>query len=175
MTELQAALLLLGCIGGLFLLAWFWRYMDNKVPLEDYDERQQFYHGRAFRFAFFVGVVYYVVAACILNVQRRNGADWIEPDLLVFIGVQLMICAFHFYCLLTQSALPFSDKGNGALANYAIMGTICLIRFHWGSDYWDGMPLTGAGSAKWLHLIACITFYALLAMHLFVRLRKEKE
>lgn len=175
MTELQAALLLIGCIGGLFLLAWFWRYMDNKVPLEDYDERQQFYQGRAHRFAFAVGIIYYVIAFCILSVQRTNGVVWIEPELLVFLGVELMLCADHFYCFLTQSALPFADKGIGTIVSQALLGTCMLIRFRWGSEYWKGMPLTGPGVTKWLYLTMGMTCYALMAMHLLTRLRKEKE
>ena len=175
MAELQALLLILGCTVGLFLLTIFSLYMDKRAPSEDFDERQQLQQGKAAQFSFNVSLIYFLVAVCIIYLQRKDGNMWIEPELLVIIGLVVMVTSNHFYCLLTHSFLPLGNKGIGIMVAYAALGMTDLIRFGWSSDYWQGMPLTGQGSVKWWNLILGVNFLILALMHLFVRLRKEKE
>lgn len=149
--------------------------LEKVLPGKSYDERQMQVRGRAYRFSHWTTFLYFLVAAVILIPQVETGEIKVEGYLLIFGGIMLQTISFHCYCLLNHAALPLGQKPLPAILGYVVNGVIWLGMTVMGQDHWEGMPLTGQGSAKWIYLLTGVTFLALAAMHLIRLLWKEKE
>lgn len=170
MTIVIGASIIIGVFLLLAALCWGVRWMERNVPLDRYDERQNFARGNAFRISFWVGMFWYAVAMLCAAGDLLPVDDW----LLIYGGVVLQVMVFHIYCVMSSAALPLSEKPMPTILIYTVLGA---------GQLWDTftnvgaqeMPLMGRGSSVWFHLTAAVCFFSVAAMHLISLFRKEKE
>lgn len=173
MTILKMLFILLGILLGIVLLCLGVIYLERKVPVKQYDERQLHARARAHRLSFWVGFAYYL-AVVILLIRQVEGAKTVEPFLLVFAGLILQALVLHTYSILSDAALPLSEKPWYPIASFTFVGSVQLIRFF--SELGRGLPsLTGRGAADWVFLLCGISFLYLSLLHLIQWLRGRKE
>lgn len=148
-------------------------WVERKYPGESYDERQKIARGNAYRLSFWIGLLYFfgLGIAAILN-REWNGAA-VDLYLLILFGIMLQTLTFHIYCVLTHSALPFSENPKVTIGGYFILCAINLSRFM--DDFSQELPFTGEGANKWVQMIQALLFLFLALMHLIQFLRREKE
>lgn len=174
MTIFSAVLRMLGVAAVLLVLCFGIIQMEKDEKNEKFDERQQAARGKGYRFCFWVGAVYFTgVMVYLMNCMERGPV--MEGYLLVFFGILLEALALHFYCIVTHSDLPFAQKRKGAVTAYLFCGAVQLLNLSSFAKRYEGLPLTGKGSAKWIYLAAAVTFFLLAASHLVAMLWKEKE
>lgn len=165
-------------IVAVVLAGVFTIYAERHLPSEKYDEMQKINRGKAYRFSFGVGQVYFfaLVIYCIFHTGK---SEWIiEPFLLVMIGIMIQLQSFHIYCLMTHSALPLGEKPLPTVISYATLGGMHLIQFfgqYIPEDAAAAAGLTGAGSYNLFRLLLALMFFSLAVLHLIAHLRREKE
>jgi len=173
MTILKMLFILLGILLGIVLLCLGVIYLERKVPVKQYDERQLHARARAHRLSFWVGFAYYL-AVVILLMRQVEGAKTVEPFLLVFAGLILQALVLHTYSILSDAALPLSEKPWYPIACFAFVG--CLQLTEAVRDFRCGIPgLTGLEAADWVFLLCGISFLYLSLLHLLQWLRSRKE
>ena len=163
----------IGIIVGLALLCFAALWLGKKFPDERYDERQKIARGNAYRFAFWVGAPCYlgVLASCIWAVDTGPA---VEPYLLLYLAMAIQGIAFHMYCFVTRSAMPFGEKPLSMTICYAGLSFLQLFDF-FRMDVKEVLPLLGRGTSVWTKLILGIFFGCLSVMFLLSVLIKEKE
>lgn len=147
-------------------------WLERRYPGNAYDERQIQAHGKASRLSLNVGMLYFTVVTAIL-VRQVDEPKWIEPYLLVFIGILLVVTVDHTYCLLAQAAMPLSEKPVVSIVSYALGGVIQLL-YIWTSLDRFPLSLVGYGTSGWIHLLSGGVFLYLSLMHLLQYLRDRK-
>lgn len=174
MTILGAVLRILGVAAVLLVLCFGIIQWEKGEENERYDERQQTARGKGYRFCFWVGIVYFTgVMVYLMNCMEREPA--IEGYLLVDFGILLEALAFHFYCIVTHSDLPFAQKRKGTVTAYLGCGAVQFLNLSNAARRYGGWPLTGKGSVKWAYLAVAVTFFLLAASHLVASFWKERE
>jgi len=158
---------------GIIVLCFAVQWLEKHYPSEEFDERQKLCRYRAGRLGQWVGLIYYLIVAVIL-VGQVDGEKTIEPFLLVMLGIVLQVTVDHTYCLLTHSALPFSQKRTAAIAGYLFCGVLQILSFAISHDI-HPLSLTGHGSSGWVNLIVGIDFLYLALMHVLQLLWREKD
>lgn len=159
----------IGIIALCFAVLW----LEKHYPSKEFDERQKLNRYKASRLSQLIGWFYFLVVAVIL-IWQVDGEKTIEPFLLVMFGILLQVTIDHTYCLLTHSALPFSQKRTAAIAGYLFCGVTQILSFAISHDL-NPLSLTGRGSSGWVNLIVGIDFLYLALMHIFQLLWREKE
>lgn len=150
-------------------------YVGRNFSSEKYDERQQIDRGHAYRFSWWVGMVYYFGLA-VYFVFHTGKQGWIlEPYLLLFIGILIQLQSFHIYCIMTHSSLPLGEKPIGSITGYFLLGGLYLAQYYLQYIPEDTPYLTGVKSMNLFRLLIALDFFALAVMHLIAHLRKEKE
>lgn len=146
--------------------------LEKRFPSEEYDERQKQARGNASRLSGIVALVYFTVITAIL-VRQVDAPKTVEPYLLVFIGVLLMVTVDHAYCFLSHASMPLSQKPVTTIVCYAIGG---IVQFLYIWEALDRFPLSlvGRGSAGWVHLLIGVDFLYLSVLHLIQFLRDRK-
>ena len=161
------ALIVLACVPAV--------YAGRNFASKKFDERQQIDRGHAYRFSWWVGMVYYFGLA-VYFIFHAGKQGWIlEPYLLLFIGILIQLQSFHIYCIMTHSSLPLSEKPIGSITGYFLLGGLYLAQYYLQYIPEDTPYLTGAQSMNLLRLLGALDFFALAVMHLIAHLRKEKE
>ena len=161
-----AILLILAlCAGVIFL--------EKRFPSDNYDERQKIAQGKANRLAMIVGLFYFLIVMAVL-IRQVDGLKTVEPYLLIFIGILIMVTVDHAYCFLSHAYLPLSQKPMTSVICFAFCGLVQLL-FIW--EALDRLPLSfvGHGTSGWIHLLTGIDFLFLAAMHLIQYFRDRKE
>lgn len=153
-------------------------YVGRNFHSEKYDERQQIDRGNAYRFSWWVGMVYYFGLLTYFVFHTGKGEWLLEPFLLVMIGIMIQLQSFHMYCLMTHSALPLGEKPMPTVISYCLLGGLYLVQYIYQyipKDVASAAGLVGAGSMNLLRLLISLDFFSLAVMHLIAALRKEKE
>ena len=170
MSAMSVIMMTIGVFAAMLIFCAGVIFIERKFPSERYDERQKQARGNAYRLSFWTGMVYYLVVMTVLTF--RIGKDMpIEPFLLVFGGLLLQVMVSHFYSILTNSALPLSEKPGVAVLSFSFCGILQLA----SHDYSQPIPLVGWGSQAWVTLLAGVSFLILALLHLISILRREKE
>ena len=164
---------MLGILVGIVLLCLGAIHWDKHFPGGEYDERQKLVQGKAARFALLTGCVYFLVAMVIL-IGQVDGKKTVEPWLLVFFGVLLMLTVDHTYCFLLQAALPLSQKPMASIVSYGLLGITQLLFFFSETERFP-LDWVGHGTLGWLHLLAGVDFLYLAVMHVLQYFRDRKE
>ena len=171
MSVFHALLLMLGVLAAMVLVCLLVIWLEKELPGDQYDERQKIARGHAYRVSFWVGTVYYAIVMVYCINLVGNSRPPVEPYLLLFAGIVIQALVFHIYCLLTNSALPLSQKPFWAIFGYVFCGSVNLLRL----THTDTLPLTGTGSDGWLFLLSCVAFFSLAIFHLIRFFWQETE
>lgn len=154
-----------------FCFAALW--LGKRYSSDEFDERQKLNRYKASWLGQMVGFVYFLIVAVVL-IGQVDGEKTIEPFLLVMFGIILQVTIDHTYCLLTHSALPFSQKRTTAIAGYLFCGVLQILSFFISHDI-NPLCLTGHGSSGWINLTVGIDFLYLALMHMIQLIWQEKE
>lgn len=173
MTVLQIAFILLGILLGIVLLCLGVIYLEKRIPAKQYDERQLHARARAHRLSLWVGFAYYLVVTVVL-IRQVDGEKTVEPFLMVFVGLILQALVLHTYSILSDAALPLSERPWYPIACFTFMGCLQLTQFY-NQLRWGIPGLTGRGAADWVFLMTGISFLYLSLLHLIQWLRGRKE
>ncbi len=173
MTVLQILFIMLGILLGIVLLCLGVIYLEKKAPTKNYDERQLSARARAHRLSFWVGYAYFLAVVIILMGQI-DGEKKVEPFLLVFAGLILQALVLHTYSILSDAALPLSERPLYPITCFTFVGCLQLIQFC-NQLRWGIPGLTGRGAADWVFLMTGISFLYLSLLHLIQWLRGRKE
>ena len=163
----------IGVVAALVLLCLVTLWVGKKYPDNRYDERQKIARGNAYRFAFWVGTPCYL-GVLVSSIWAVESGPMVEPYLLLYLCMMIQELAFHLYCFVTRSAMPFGEKPFGPMVCYTGMAFIQLFTF-FRSDMKEVLPLLGTGTSAWTNLILGIFFGCLAVMYLLTMLMKEKE
>ena len=166
---LAAVMVLLGVCA---LCLW----LERKLPIKKYDERQQEARNKSYRFGFWIGVVYYFVLWIFL--ASEDTGSW-DVASCVLAGFLLQLVAAQIYMLLTGSALPFSQKP-------IAVAVLCLSFMVNGITYLcrsiDTVKMEqaffGRYSVPWTSLIISVAMLTLGILYFveFIRIKKvDKE
>ena len=165
--------IMLAVLAGIVLLCLGVTRMEKTAKNSEYDERQQLVRGRGYRLAFFVGILFMLVAMSFM-VYQVDGEKTVEPYLLVYFGLMLQAMVFHVYCLLNHAALPFSERPVVPIICYTLIGLMDVSAFINAVERW---PLTfvGHGTTGWNSLVQIFFWFSMAFLHLLQLLRREKE
>ena len=166
MSNWNAVLLLLGILALLVAVCLGAVWLERRFPGKRFDERQKIARGNAYRLASWVGNVYFLVILAIM-LRWPDLSRYVEPYLLIFLGLELEVMVMHIYCIITHASLPLSEKPGMAVGSYLIIGALYLTMI----DFSQPLELVGYGSNR----VICVYFLALAAMHILSLLRREKE
>lgn len=167
---------ILGAVGvvaalvlGSFLALW----LEKNWPGEQYDERQKIARGKAYRFAFWVGMVCYLaMMVYLLWIVEHEAA--VEPFLLIYLIITVQFLAFHVYSLITGSALPFAGKPYAPMVSYGLLAVMEFADF-FTRDVKEVLPVLGTGASGWINLVAGMAFLLLAVMYLISWRIRERE
>ena len=173
MTVLQILFIMLGSLLGIVLLCLGVIYLEKRIPGKNYDERQLHARTRAHRLSFWVGFVYYLIVTGGL-MKQVDGEKTVEPFLMVFVGLILQALVLHTYSILSDAALPLSERPLYPIACFTFVGCLQLTQF-FNQLRWGIPGLTGRGAADWVFLMTGISFLYLSVLHLIQWLRGRKE
>lgn len=173
MNLLSLVLMIGGVLLGIVLFCAGVIYWQNRNTSEEYDERQMQAQGRASQLAMTTGLVYFLFVIVIL-IRQVDLPKKVEPWLLVFIGILLMLTVDNTYRLLMHASMPLSAKPIPTIV-FGFLGGLIQFFYIWHSL--DEMPFTliGHGTAGWLHLLTGIEFFYIALLHLIQYLRDRKE
>ena len=150
-------------------------YAGRNLPVEKYDERQQIHRGNAYRFSHWVGMVYYF-GLMVYFIFHTGKSEWfVEPFVLLMIGILIQLQSFHIYCLMTHSALPLGEKPLPTIIGYTLLGGLYLVQYFVQFIPENVPGLTGAESYNLFRLLISLDFFSLAILHLIGYLWKEKE
>lgn len=173
MSTMKIILWMLGILLGIVLLCLGVIYLEKRIPGKNYDERQLHARTRAHRLSFWVGFVYYLIVTVIL-MKQVDGEKTVEPFLLVFVGLILQALVLHTYSILSDAALPLSERPLYPITCFTFVGCLQLTQFC-NQLRWGIPGLTGRGAADWVFLMTGISFLYLSVLHLIQWLRGRKE
>lgn len=173
MNMLSLIMIICGVLAGTVLFCMGVIYLQKKFPGEEYDERQMQAQGKASQLAMMTGLVYFLVVIVIL-IRQVDLPKKVEPWLLVFIGILLMLTVDNTYRLLTHASMPLSAKPIPTIV-FGVLGGLVQFLYIW--HILDDFPLTlvGHGTSGWLHLLTGIEFFYIALLHLIQYLRDRKE
>lgn len=171
MTIFQGILLIV--LGMLLLLGLCWGLLHwdkRKIKLNEYDERQRLERGKAYRIAFWIGIVYYVV---VITLGAMDGtAETLH--FLVMVGILIQIMAFYFCCLLTHSLFSLVKNTWVTIGWDFLLGALSLY-----NAFRDGVSLntqvSQLGTSGWIELLCGIAFIYMGLMELIQLLRSREE
>ena len=173
MSLLKVTGAILAVLAGIVVLCLGVIWVEKRFPGGEMDERQRQAQGRASGFAMVLGMLYFF-AVVLLLLRQVDGPKTVEPWLLVFIGILLMVTADHTYCLLCYASLPLSQSPVLSIVGYGLTGAIQLL-YVWHATAKMPLSWTGHGTSGWIHLLTGISFLYLSLIHLIQYLRDRRE
>ena len=172
--SIMAALLLM-CFLVLFLMGLCAAVirLEKKHPSKDYDERQKQARGNAYRFSFWLGLLYYfgmyIAALWYFPTELRPG----NVAAVIFLGTDLQAISFHIYCLFTHSALPLSEKPLVPIWSYTVLAAFNLLEIV--VDGVKEFSVLEPGVNSLSRLMTGFFFLVLAVLHLIQYLQNRKE
>lgn len=147
------------CAGG---IRWEKRHSGDQD--EEYDERQKYARGNAYRLSFYVSFCYYLGLLWCMRFMEELESVY----MLLFVGVGLQLMVFHIYCLLSHAALPLSetDKPWRVIYVYSGLAVLAVIDFLKFAVFGKAEGLTELSGNAVRSLILCVTWGSLALMHL---------
>ena len=170
MSKWNAVFLLLGFLALLVVVCLVAVWLERRFPGKRFDERQKIARGNAYRLSSWVGNVYFLVILAIM-IRWPDLTRFVEPYLLIFLGLELEVMVMHIYCIITHASLPLSEKPGMAVGCYLFVGAMYLSMNRSN----EPLCLVGYGSNRVIWLSLGIYFLALAVMHILSLLRREKE
>lgn len=165
MKNWQGILAIFGVLAGLVVCCGIAIGIERKFPGKEYDERQNQARGRAYRLGFIFGTAYYL-SVLFWMLFDQGWSAVAEPQTLIFVGLLVQVMVMHIYCILTDAALPMSEKPGVAVICYGFLGIGQLLTY----DYGAAFSLIGSE-----RLLSGIAFLSLAVMHGISLLRKHEE
>lgn len=173
MSVIYAVTFILIVLLSIVLLCFAAVWVEKRYPVEEYDERQKAARGRGYRLSAITGLVYYTGVAFVLIFQV-DGKKFIEPFLLVVMGIILQGLVLHTYSILSHAALPLSGKPVTTILSSLFCGILQLFAFSVHYRQYS-LGFVGHGSSAWVFLIAGISFFYLALLHIIQLVRDRKE
>lgn len=150
-------------------------YLERNFSSEKFDERQKIARGNAYRFSHWIGSAYYF-GLFTYFVFHTGKQEWVlEPFVLVMIGILIQVQSFHFYCLMTHSALPLGEKPMTMIVSYSLLGGMYLTQYFLQYIPENTVGLTGYESYNLFRLLIAFNFFSFAASHLVAFFRDRKE
>ena len=131
-----------------------------------YDERQKEAQGRAYRIAFWVGIVYLFAAMFLIQIGL-SVATW----LLLFLGLMLMLMTYRFCCMLLKVGNPIFRNPKESLVCDLILIGISAVDLFRGLEGWFRRGVMD--SQFWFAIILGICFIVLCGVDI-MELRRER-
>ena len=94
--------------------------------------------------------------------------------LVLWFGFFAQTLTFHIYCLLTDAALPLSQKPKTTIIGYGVLSLLYSVNTAIGWHL-DGRRPEKPPVFTWMQLSLAVFFGALAIMHLIQYLRDKKE
>lgn len=163
-----------GLLGGVAVLAAgcaFCVWLERKIPVKRYDERQREARGKGYRFGFWVGMAYYcilwIISECV-DIDSKGVGVWILA------GVFLQLLAAEIYTMITGAMLPFAQKPrvHVFVINF-ILGVMWLLNAF--STIEQQQVLFGQYSIPWPELILSVTFFSWGVIYLIDWLKRKRS
>lgn len=173
MSVLKICIVVIGILLAIVALSAGVIFLEKHFPSDDYDERQKAAQGRGNRLGMITGMLYFMVVMIVM-IQQVDNPKTVEPYLLIFIGILLMLAVDHAYCFLSHASLPLSQKPMTSIVCYAL-GGVAQILYVIDAVEWFPLTWVGHGTAGWIHLLSGLFFLFLSVIHLIQYLRDRKE
>lgn len=157
-------------VGAVLILGGICRgllWMEQRAPMDDYDERQKQARGSAYRISFWLGVVYNLVVVTLATFDLAAE----ELHTVVMMGILLQIMAFHICCMVSHADLPLSGNPWGVIAVDLLLGVKNIVELYLRGISMD-MGLHELSRGAWIDLI-CGVFFMLLAVIQLIQLRRD--
>lgn len=161
---------LMGVVGllaaGCALCVW----LERKLPVKRFDERQQEARGKGYRFGFWVGVAYYLILWAVWGFS-----DTVPDDIFVWIlaGVLLQLMACQVYTLVTGAMLPFAQKPTiFSCIIYFVLGISWLLNGVSSGAYQQAQDSSGV--IPWEELIFSVTFFSMGVIYFIDWLKRRR-
>lgn len=162
---------LMGVVGllaaGCALCVW----LERKVPVKRFDERQQEARGKGYRFGFWVGIAYNIIlwiAAESADIGARDMGIW------ALAGVFLTLLSSEMYMMMTGAMLPFAQKFPVFLTvGYLATGAVWLHNAI--SDVSKQQALFGQHSIPWMELIISIAFFSMGLLYFIDWMKRRRS
>lgn len=125
MTFYHALLLVIGVamvlLGVMVLLA----HMDKKRPVKEYDERQQAVRGRAYEWAFEIGILYFGLVMLLESLLPEG----LQASLILVVATGLALEGFTIgaYCEMHDAYLPFAKSRKANIYILYFVGGLQLL------------------------------------------------
>ena len=175
MSLLKVTGMILAVLAGIVLLCaggirWEKHHCVEKDA--EYDERQKYARGNAYRLSFYVSFCYFL--GLLFGMPFLEEMETVY--MLLFIGVGLQLMVFHVYCLLSHSALPLSETDRPWRVIYIYSGffVISILKFamYMGEKAADLTNLSGNAVRS---LMLSVTWGSLALMYLIQYLRDRRD
>ena len=166
----NAVFLLLGILALLVAVCLGVVWLERRFPGKKFDERQKIARGNAYRLSSWVGNVYFLVILAIM-IRWPDLTRFVEPYLLIFLGLELEVMVMHIYCIITHASLPFSEKPAVTIYSYLFIGVLYLTMV----DFSRPLELVGYDCNRLIWLSLGLLFLAVAVMHILSLLHREKE
>ena len=152
-------------------------YLERNMPSDKYDERQKIARGNAYRFSFILSVCYYIFLLFCFTLGSGKGEWFLEPFLLVMIGILVQLDGFHIYCVLNHCALPLGEKPRTTIVGYFVLGISYLAQYYllYIPENVVGLVDSSSRSMNLFRLLLAFSFFSLAVLHLIACLRKEED
>ena len=159
MTTWVTVLMIIGILAALLGLCAVTIRVQQKYPSEQYDERQKQVRGEAYRLAFWLGTVYYLLIALMIGIERIDSELIFQ---LLIAGVLGQFMVLNFYCFMTYASLPVSKNSMSSVVCFFALGVMYLVEHF-------------VVLQSWIPLATGICFLTMAALHLINIIRQNKE
>lgn len=112
-------LLMAGAVILVFGICALCFWLQKWLPAEKFDERQTVDRGKGYRFAFFMGLFYYIGA--FFYIQMTDAPSDVSVS-LILVGLTVMLMALEFYWVLTDAAVARWTSPVKAMVGYFLLG-----------------------------------------------------
>lgn len=116
-------LLMAGAVILVFGICALCLWFEKWLPAEKFDERQTVDRGKGYRFAFFVGLVYFI--GVLFYIMETDAPSDVSGS-LILVGLTVMLMALEFYCVLTNAAIDRWMSPVKAMVGYFLSGAAYL-------------------------------------------------
>lgn len=169
MSVWNALLLMLGVLILLVIICLAAVWLEKKFPGKNFDERQKIARGNANRLSSGVGMLYYLVVFTVM-VWYPDISRFVEPSLLIFLGLELQVMVWHIYCIITHASIPLAEKPGVTVDSFLFVGAMYLTM-----SRPEPLSLVGSGSNRLIWLSLGVFYGSLAVMHILSLLRRERE
>ncbi|MBQ2700828.1 MAG: hypothetical protein IJF65_06680 [Clostridia bacterium] len=189
MTFFEAVGLLIGAALALICLSALVIWLERRIPSKRYDERQKEAQGKGYKWAFWVGMVYFATLT-LANALLPDGVP-MDMNFAICIGLLLQAFIFAVYCNYKGAYFPLrcSPKAN-IILDY-ILGVIFLcegamtvrsLGITLEENYLEvikfrdvRLDAIGADVLAWLQMIVAVMFLVLATVQLIRYMWDQQE